>query len=129
MVLVGHGSTPLESLNYFTAVRPSRAQNRKNLTFMPQIHHSTKLEHALNPAVAPAPLKGRRKKKKVDPTQGLQVVNPHAAAVDIGAAEHWVAIPPGRTEKTVRCFGCTTAELKALADWLQEHKVRRGVTL
>jgi transposase len=96
---------------------------------MPQLNRSSKLNHALNRSLPLGwPTGGvkvgeRRKKKKVDVTQGLQVVNPNAAAVDIGAAEHWVALPPNRAEKTVRCFGCTTAELKELADWLQEHGV------
>jgi transposase len=51
------------------------------------------------------------------------VLHPNAAAIDIGAAEHWVAIPPGRAEETVRGFGCCTADLEALADWLQAHGV------
>jgi len=48
----------------------------------------------------------------------LQVVNPHAAAVDIGAAEHWVAVPPDRDAQPVRRFGTCTLDLEALADWL-----------
>ena len=48
----------------------------------------------------------------------LQVVNPHAAAVDIGAAEHWVAVPPDRDAQPVRRFGTCTIDLEALADWL-----------
>jgi len=27
--------------------------------------------------------------------EALQVWHPHAAGIDIGAAEHWVAVPPG----------------------------------
>ena len=56
-----------------------------------------------------------------DPPAGsssLQVVNPHAAAVDIGAAEHWVAVPPDRDAQPVRCFGTCPIDLEALADWL-----------
>ena len=48
----------------------------------------------------------------------LQVVNPHAAAVDIGAAEHWVAVPPDRDAQPVRRFGTCTIDLEAIADWL-----------
>ncbi len=58
-----------------------------------------------------------------DPTQGLQVTNPNAAAIDIGCAEHWVAVPPGRIKEPVRKFGCCTAELEALADWLVACRV------
>ncbi len=69
-------------------------------------------------------IKPRRKTRRAkDPTQGLQVTNPNAAAIDIGCAEHWVAVPPGRTEKPVRKFGCCTAELEALADWLVQCRV------
>ena len=48
----------------------------------------------------------------------LQVVNPHAAAVDIGATEHWVAVPPDRDTQPVRRFGTCTIDLEAIADWL-----------
>jgi transposase len=48
----------------------------------------------------------------------LQVVHPHAAAVDIGAAEHWVAVPPDRDAQPVRRFGTCTVDLEAIADWL-----------
>jgi transposase len=67
----------------------------------------------------------RRRKARgaKDPTRGLQVTHPHAAAIDIGCAEHWVAVPPGRCQETVRKFGCCTAELEALADWLVECRV------
>src|SRR5881296_2701372 len=48
----------------------------------------------------------------------LQVCHPHAAGIDIGEAEHWVAVPPGRDPQPVRRFGTFTADLDALADWL-----------
>ena len=48
----------------------------------------------------------------------LQVVHPHAAAVDIGAAEHGVAVPPDRDAQPVRRFGTCTIDLEAIADWL-----------
>jgi transposase len=48
----------------------------------------------------------------------LQVFNPHAAGIDIGEAEHWVAVPPDRVPQPVRRFGTCTADLEALADWL-----------
>jgi transposase len=34
----------------------------------------------------------------------LQVVHPDAAAVDVGSAEHWVAVPPDRDPEPVRRF-------------------------
>ena len=51
------------------------------------------------------------------------VANPNAAAIDVGSSEHWVAVPPGRAEPNFRKFGCCTADLEALADWLVECKV------
>jgi len=51
------------------------------------------------------------------------VTNPNAAGIDIGGAEHWVAVPPGCPAPTVRRFGCFTADLESLADWLVECHV------
>ena len=48
----------------------------------------------------------------------LQVCHPHAAGIDIGEAEHWVAVPPGCDPQPVRRFGTFTVDLDALADWL-----------
>ena len=51
-------------------------------------------------------------------SDALQICHPHAAGLDIGAAEHWVAVPPGCDPQPVRRFGTFTADLDALADWL-----------
>jgi transposase len=51
-------------------------------------------------------------------SEALQVCHPHAAGIDIGEAEHWVAVPPGGDPQPVRRFGTFTADLDALADWL-----------
>jgi transposase len=52
------------------------------------------------------------------PSSALQLSNAHAAGIDIGEAEHWVAVPPGHSPQPVRRFGTCTAALDALADWL-----------
>jgi transposase len=52
------------------------------------------------------------------PSSALHIHNPHAAGIDIGEAEHWVAVPPDRASQPVRRFGTFTADLDALADWL-----------
>ncbi len=62
----------------------------------------------------------KSRRSSADPTAGLQVGNPNAAAIDIGCSEHWVAVPAGRTERPTQRFGCCTAELNRLADWLKE---------
>ena len=51
-------------------------------------------------------------------SDALQICHPHAAGIDIGEAEHWVAVPPGCDPQPVRRFGTFTADLDALADWL-----------
>jgi transposase len=52
------------------------------------------------------------------PAQALAVVHPHAAGIDVGATEHYVAIPGSDGLAQVRRFGACTADLEALADWL-----------
>lgn len=72
-----------------------------------------------------------QKSGRIAPTpEPLRVTNPHAAGIDVHAAEHWVAVPPDhvpppRAEHPshllpyVRKFGACTADLEGLADWLQ----------
>jgi transposase len=63
------------------------------------------------------------------PAEPLRVQNPHAAGIDVHAAQHWVAVPPEAAGPPaadhpphlpphVRPFGACTADLEALADWL-----------
>src|SRR5882672_11244303 len=54
----------------------------------------------------------------------MPLINPNAAGIDIGAGEHYVAVPPDRDEQPVRRFGAFTEDLQALAQWL----VQCGVT-
>src|SRR5579864_558565 len=54
----------------------------------------------------------------------LEVVHPDAAGIDIGNESHYVAVPPSRDNQPVRCFACTTAELKAMANWLKQCGIR-----
>src|ERR1700739_847438 len=54
----------------------------------------------------------------------LEVVHPDAAGIDIGNESHYVAVPPTRDSQPVRRFGCTTAELKEMAVWLKQCRIR-----
>src|ERR1700681_2211004 len=54
----------------------------------------------------------------------LEVVHPHAVGIYIGNKPHYVAVPPSRDPQPVRCFGCTTAELKKMAEWLTQCGIR-----
>src|SRR6266436_4221701 len=56
--------------------------------------------------------------------KALEIVHPRAAGIDIGGSEHWVAINPELDEEPVRCFGCFTADLEQMADWLVDRGVR-----
>jgi transposase len=62
----------------------------------------------------------RAKLKPREWTLGLEVVHPKAAGIDVGNAEHYVAVPPSLAADPVRTFGCFTADLTALADWLEQ---------
>lgn len=64
--------------------------------------------------------KDRAKLKSQDRTLGLSVVHPKAAGIDVGNDEHYVAVPPHLDADPVRRFGCFTADLNRLADWLQQ---------
>jgi transposase len=48
----------------------------------------------------------------------FELTHPNAAGIDIGAASHYVAVPPDRDEEPVREFPSFTADLGRLADWL-----------
>ena len=64
----------------------------------------------------------RRRSSKV--SRRLTVLNPDAAGIDVGAREHYVAVPPGRDEQAVRRFGAFTEDLHKLAQWLLQCGVR-----
>jgi len=56
--------------------------------------------------------------------QSLNVMQPHAAGIDLGSVEHWVAAPPLEDgTPNVEHFGTTTPELCRLAEWLKEQRV------
>ena len=49
----------------------------------------------------------------------LKRVNLNAAGIDIGSAEHYVAVPEDRDERPVRVFTCFTPDLHRMAQWLK----------
>lgn len=63
----------------------------------------------------------RESKSKLNrnPFSGLPPLNLNAAGIDIGSAEHFVAVPLDRNSEPIRKFGCFTADLHRLADWLE----------
>ena len=59
-------------------------------------------------------------------SEALQVCPLHAAGIDIGEADHSVAVPPGCAPQPVRRFGTFTVDLDALADGLIDGGVTTG---
>ena len=61
----------------------------------------------------------RNSRQRKDVTEGLPPLNLNAAGIDVGSAEHYVAVPPGRVPHPVQKFGSFTADLHRLAQWLK----------
>lgn len=55
---------------------------------------------------------------------GLPVLNLDAAGIDVGAREHYVAVPADRAARPVRCFGAFTQDLHSLAQWLLQCGIK-----
>lgn len=63
-----------------------------------------------------------RKLRAADP--GLEIIHPHAAGIDVGNGAHYVAVAPHRNPEPVRRFGCFTADLHQIAEWLRDCGVK-----
>jgi transposase len=68
---------------------------------------------------------GRKSKKQKRAGQGgavpnLSCIEPHAAGIDVGATEIFVAVPQDRDPSPVRSFETFTEDLHRLKDWLQQ---------
>ena len=50
---------------------------------------------------------------------GLEVVHRNVAGIDVGNESHFAAVPPGRDRQPVQEFGCWTADLLRMAEWLK----------
>lgn len=57
----------------------------------------------------------------------LDIMNPDAAGIDIGARHHYVSVPEGRDKETIRHFGCYTPDLEEMAQWLRKCHVKTAV--
>ena len=67
----------------------------------------------------------RRKKQKRAGQGGgavpsLSCIEPHAAGIDVGATEIFVAVPQDRDPSPVRSFETFTEDLQRLKNWLQQ---------
>jgi transposase len=54
---------------------------------------------------------------------GLAIVHANAGGIDVGNESHFVAVPPDRDESPVREFGCWTAALNEMAEWLKSCRI------
>jgi transposase len=54
---------------------------------------------------------------------GFPILYPNAAGIDIASREHYVAVNPEADAQPIRCFGCFTEDLHAIAEWLLGCKV------
>src|SRR6266478_2016669 len=90
-------------------------EKKKRETNHPTQHH----RHEMN-------RKQRREMKRQIQSEdlSLEVIHPDAAGIDIGNESHYAAVPPSRDSQPVREFRCTTAELKAMAAWLKQCRIR-----
>ena len=63
--------------------------------------------------------KKTNKKKAIKKVERLDHININAAGIDIGSRSHYVAIPEGRDNETVREFSTFTNSLIELVNWLK----------
>ena len=54
---------------------------------------------------------------------GLTIVHADAGGIDVGNESHYVAVPPDRDPNPVREFGCWTAALNQMAEWLKSCRI------
>ncbi len=67
----------------------------------------------------------QRKTRKLEQREeGLPVIRPNVAGIDLGSKQHWVCAPAidGKGREIVE-FGATTAELEQLGQWLKRRNV------
>src|SRR5436309_2308929 len=64
------------------------------------------------------------KGKKTKPTpEGLPLVHPHAAGIDVGAEEHWVCVPADRDSQPIQTLRAFTCDVPRLADWVTTCRI------
>jgi transposase len=54
---------------------------------------------------------------------GLTIVHPSAGGIDVGNESHFVAVPSDRDANPVREFGCWTAALNEMAEWMKSCRI------
>ena len=73
--------------------------------------------------------RGQQQKRRASRVRAAQLeqLNLNAAGIDVGATEHWGAVPADRDAQPVQRFGAFTADLYALAAWLRQCQIETVV--
>ena len=96
-------------------MKPKQEEKTKNTTYQPTQGHWQQMNRKQR----------REMMRKIQSEDiSLEMIHPDAAGIDIGNESHYVAVPPTRDSQPVRRFGCTTAELMAMAEWLKQCRIR-----
>lgn len=69
----------------------------------------------------------KKSKRAVKLPKHLEHINKMAAGIDVGSRSHFVAVPEGCAEITVKEFGSFTEDLFALAKWLKVCEIETVV--
>jgi transposase len=70
-----------------------------------------------------SPKKPSKRKATIRDLESLPVLHLNAAGIDVGSAEHYVAVAAHRDPHPVRRFGSFTADLHRMAQWLKACQV------
>jgi transposase len=101
----------------------ARRASRRHHALFPSLPSRQAPAGAKAGAKAPGKQRPLRRVGRAVPAPGLPKsspqVNLNAAGIDCGATEHVVAVPEDRDPHPVRSCSTFTADLIALADWLQ----------
>lgn len=63
------------------------------------------------------------RKGNINPCDQFELINPHAAGIDIGSRSHYVCVGANKDPQPIRKFDCFTPDLHKLADWLIQCKI------
>jgi transposase len=74
-----------------------------------------------------SPKKSSKRKPAVQDLDSLPVLHLNAAGIDVGSAEHYVAVAAHRDPQPVRKFGSFTADVHRMAQWLKTCQVETVV--
>lgn len=56
--------------------------------------------------------------------EGLAMINPDAAGIDIGARVHYVCVPEDRDDTPIKSFGSFTEDINMMAIWLKKCGIK-----